>query len=198
MDMISDELQCVFVHCQKCAGESIEKAVFGYADKNYGGDMFAGSPEKHYSASQYIAKIGQENWDAYFTFAFVRNPWDRVISWIKYRDLRFGRLEELNPKKIETEIQQPMFKKFSYKNMLFDVNGKCLVDFIGSFENIDSDFESIKNKLGISGNLPMLNKTHHDPYWMYYNEATIDLVSKLYRDDIKQFGFEFGKNNYRG
>jgi len=194
--MISNELKCVFVHCQKCAGESIEKAVFGRADKNYGGDIFEGSPMKHYSANQYIEKMSSEVWDEYFTFSFVRNPWDRVISWIKYRDLRYNRQDKLTPNKIMAEVKQPMFKSFNYTNMLFDSNGKILVDFIGRFEEIEHDFDIVRSRLGIKSLLPVLNKTQHKPYWCYYDQEAIDLVAKIYKNDIENFGFEFGKRKF--
>ena len=82
--MINHDLKCIFIHCQKCAGESIEKALCGKADKGYGGDYFEGSPEKHKGINFYKKNYSNE-FKTYFRFTVVRNPYDRFISWVKYR-----------------------------------------------------------------------------------------------------------------
>lgn len=38
----------------------------------------------HYSAMQVILKYGKPTWDAAYTFAFVRDPFTRFMSWVKY------------------------------------------------------------------------------------------------------------------
>lgn len=192
--MIDKQLKCIFVHCQKCAGESIEEAVFGRADNNYRGCIFAGSPEKHFSASQYIVTYGQQIWTDFFTFSFVRNPWDRVISWIKYRDKRFGRLDPLSPEKIKQEVTSPLFSNNSYRNLLFNKKGDLLVKYVGRFENIENDFQFLSKKINIKyKNLPHLNKTSHEDYRRYFDEETVNLVHTIYRHDIEYFGYSFDK-----
>lgn len=193
--MIDQELKCIFVHCQKCAGESIEQTIFGRADNNYNGCNFAGSPEKHYSASQYMEKYGQKIWDDCFTFSFVRNPWDRVISWIKYRDKRFGRLDPISPEKIKREMKTPLFVNNSYYNLLFSKRGELLVKYVGRFENIENDFRCVTKKLNLENiSLSHLNKTSHKDYQQYYDNETIDLVYRVYRQDIDYFGYTFDGN----
>jgi len=190
--MIDAKLKCVFVHCQKCAGESIEEAIFGRADNNYGGDPFEGSPEKHFSARQYISKYGPNVWQEYFTFAIVRNPWDRVISWIKYRDKRYGRVDPITPEKIKREVQSSIFVKNSYTNLLCDQNRRVLVDFVGRFENLPDDFNYIVQKVGLGSlTFPHLNRTAHEDFRKYYDYDSMQLVGQIFRDDIKLLGYSF-------
>ncbi len=168
-------------------------ALTGKADKGYGGDFFAGSPEKHFSAKAYINKYGQELWQQYFTFSIVRNPWDRIISWVRYRDVRHKRAGELTPERIIADVKMPFIQRSSFEELLFE-DGQLLVDFVGRFENLGADFQHICHHLNIPAQpLPHINKTDHNPYWTYYNEEAIELVGELFKQDIAYFGYEFGK-----
>ena len=115
--MISHKHKCIFVHCHKCAGETIELAVLGKADRGIGGDHYKGSREKHFSVNRYIKKYGENMWNNYFTFSFVRNPWDRVISWIRYRDTRWNLYGgEINASIIKKEVSSKFYTKNTYYN----------------------------------------------------------------------------------
>ena len=60
-----------FVHIQKTGGTSIRVAL----------GLPKVPPGKHWSAARHRAALGREEWERRFTFAFVRNPWDRLVSW---------------------------------------------------------------------------------------------------------------------
>lgn len=190
--MISRQHKYIFVHCQKCGGESVELALAGRVDVGYGGDPFEGGPERHFPAKQYISKYGQDMWDEYFTFSFVRNPWDRVISWIRYRDIRW----KLYGGKLDSDIIKKEvvgFVRHSYKSFLF--NGDTLLPkFVGKLENFQEDFNIVCDKIGIpQRELPHENKTKHKHYTEYYDGETREIVAKQFKEDIEIFGYEFGK-----
>lgn len=63
-----DELKTIFVHVPKCGGVSINRALFG----NLGGG--------HTSLEEYLTVFSPSEFLSFFKFAFVRNPWDRVVS----------------------------------------------------------------------------------------------------------------------
>ena len=71
--------------------------------------------------------------------------------------------------------------------------GKCLADRILRTETLNVDFA----RLVPGAELPHLNKSgtgaRRKPYTEYYSDKTIRVVSLLYADDIKEFGYEFGK-----
>jgi hypothetical protein len=192
--MINHKHKCIFVHCHKCAGETIELAVFGRADKNYRGDPYEGSPQKHFSVDQYIEKYGEHIWESYFTFSFVRNPWDRVISWIRYRDTRhklYG--GEINASIIKKEVSSKFYTKNTYYNLL-SLGGGIDIDFIGRFENLREDFNTICDKIGIPHQrLPHKNKSKHKHYTEYYDDETRQIVAEKYAEDIEYFGYEFAE-----
>jgi hypothetical protein len=193
--VISHKHKCIFIHCHKCAGETIELAVFGKSDTGFGGDPYEGSPEKHFSVNQYIKKYGESMWNNYFTFSFVRNPWDRVISWIRYRDKRrnlYG--GRLNSSIIKKELKIPYISNNSYYNMLSLDDSARSIDFIGRFENLQEDFEIVCDEIGIERKkLPHENKTKHKHYTEYYDSETRAIVAEKYAKDIEYFEYEFGE-----
>ena len=63
-----DDFQCIFVHIPKTAGMSICQSLFG---------NLAGG---HATLADYQIIFAKHEFDNYFKFSFVRNPWDRVYS----------------------------------------------------------------------------------------------------------------------
>lgn len=78
---------------------------------------------------------------------------------------------------------------------IMDANGKRLVDFIGRFERLESDFAVICSHLNIaseSNKLPHFNKSRRRGHYSeYYDSESSNFVAYLYRKDIELFGYEY-------
>jgi len=213
--MLNINKNFVFVHCQKAAGTSISQALCVKEDyeasfRTLGPPWDGPASEdggcrqnwlywQHASANQYKSVLGQEMWNNLFTFSFVRNPWDRYISWIKFEDNEQLEKGIQPPKDIDHQrlFQRILHSRHSgqgaYCDMLFDKDGELLVDFVGKFENLQDDFNVICDKIDRPRfKLFHKNKTSHRPYWEYYDQKSIDLVYRMHHRDIEYFGYTFG------
>lgn len=133
-----------------------------------------------------------DEYKSYFKFAFVRNPFDRLVSVWKYAmkwSKENGHSHEEFPSFNEW-IKTP-HQMYKYGDQYTFVKG-C--NFIGKLENIQCDFNFICDRIGIQRvELPVTNRTEHKHYTKYYNEESISIVKHRYSNDIKHFNYEFGK-----
>lgn len=97
MAFISSDRRFVFVHLHKCGGTSVELAL---SREMLWNDILLGSspygeklqqiydPQfglyKHSSAQAIRQVIGQDLWESSFTFATIRHPLDRLVSYYCY------------------------------------------------------------------------------------------------------------------
>jgi Sulfotransferase family len=193
------ERRCIFVHIPKCAGLGVTDALFGGVH-----------PGGHYTIAQYRMMFSKEEFDSFFKFTFVRNPWDRVISAYYYlKD--GGRI--MNDRRMSERFIQPhaTFRDFVL-NFVTEANIAgaihfrpqyefiCMsearppeVDFIGRFEQLADDFEMVRTRLGLAHGLASSNRGRSRPasYRDSYDGEMIDRVARVYRRDIELFGYDF-------
>lgn len=177
-------------------------------------------PERlaHLTARQYV-ELGytdQNTFDSYFTFAFVRNPYRRLLSFYKYLGYASvisldGFIDKVVPEKLETKD----FFFLSQYDYLYEQE-KLLVDFVGKLENIEQDIQTIFSRAGIKKlKLPHVNRSGkgqkrglaavmRDPSLLpYFRPANLILrtrnsfspkqkqkVYELYKNDFEIFGYE--------
>lgn len=201
--MINHKDKWIFIHVPKCAGISVEIAL----NKNpyVQWDQHNKIWVQHATAEQ-VKRIYCKNYDEYFSFSFVRNPWNRAVSdyfWMMRTEFIKGSLKDYLL--LRGSFDQPKFK-YPPKNhhtrhdhfltqcdFLLDKDGEPMVNFIGRFENLQKDFDVICSKIGIPPiKLPHENRTSHRHYAEYYDDETRQIVAEKYAKDIEYFGYEFG------
>ena len=207
--MISHRHKCIFIHIPKCGGTSIEDILFKPLKERTTKDLWMLPNEyqtgglQHLMSSHIIEEVGGDIFSKYFTFSFVRNPWDKMVSQYNYtiakrKDLldhigitKSASFEEYINCVSSTEI----FVQWDQQYKFLYINKKCVVDFIGRFENLQEDFNVVCNKIGIpQQQLPHKNATKHKHYTEYYDDETRQIVAEKYAKDIEYFGYEFGEN----
>jgi hypothetical protein len=138
----------------------------------------------------------------YFKFAFVRNPWDRLVScWhdkvVKKNAFNFSdeillKMQDFNC--FVDYVSDLDINKCNHhirlQSQLIDLNN---IDYIGRFENFESDLSEVMQilKLGeitIEKRNASINTSH---YKDYYDESLIQKVTKIYYKDIKMFSYDF-------
>jgi hypothetical protein len=159
----------VFIHIPKTGGTSI-RAALGMASVPY--HLTARDMWQIYPASR-----------SKFSFALVRNPWDRIVSYA--HSLPVG-VDWDQPTKFDRLDLIPQV------DFILDDAGKPLVDFIGRYETLADDFATICGHIGIpTPPLPHLNRSAHRQYRDYYNDADKQFIAETYADDIAQFDYSF-------
>ena len=136
-------------------------------------------------------------WDTYFRFAFVRNPWDRLVStFIQKKKINYGVYGSFSSfsEFILSLPKQKLWRCDKHHRRQTDLFPLKSIDFIGRFENFEQDFNIVCDKIGIPHQeLPHKNKTKHKHYTEYYDDETKQIVAEKYAKDIEYFGYEFGE-----
>ncbi len=184
----------LFVHIQKTGGTSITKLII----ENFGDWQVIG--RKHSRMS--FTKLKR---DELFSFTFVRNPWDRMVSW--YNMIINGSMRI--PWHIYVRREGRTFEEFVCKcitsgradrtgifqlRKIVDNQGSILVDFVGRFERFTDDVLEVFSRMEVSINrsdIPHLLRNGHGHYSKYYNSDTQKIVGKVFGDEIEFFGYQF-------
>ncbi len=148
----------------------------------------------HATALEYMSWLGRDDFSKYYKFTFVRNPFDRQVSLYEFiRQSRNHRLKETLLKMTFDEyLKWRCSGQFPYQSTyIFDRSGNSpLVDFIGKFENLNADFETIANKFSLEVKLGYVGKTKERKDWRtYYTPETQKLVVDTYAIDFDNFSY---------
>ena len=182
--MIDHERKFIFIHIPKTGGNSVKKilGIKGHEHKPFA--------------------LYSKNHPDYFSFAFTRNPWDRLVSAFHY--IKRGGINEYDQRMCDKYIGGISFTEFvlKYQKKMPPVTHFCFqwkfldgdVDFVGKCENLQQDFNIVCDKIGIPHQkLPYKNKSKHKHYTEYYDDETRQIVAEKYTKDIEYFGYKFGE-----
>lgn len=192
--MISHKHKFILIRVPKTASTTISRTLDPYFDIR-GQAIIPGTDNAyyHHRTSQYMkSHFDKMNWnfDNYFKFAFVRNPFAREVSLWKYF-LKIKK-EKYTVENFSDFVKLPAHD--SCMQYVVDATGEKLIDYIGKTETIQQDFDIICTKIGISSKkLPHLRKTKHRHYTEYYDDETREIVAEKYAKDIEFFGYGFGE-----
>ncbi len=205
--MISDRYQCVFVEVPKTGSTSI-RSIIGQPEKPHlniqevrkkyfqRSDIETKNPVRHFLKKRELLA----QWNRYFKFGFVRNPWDRVVS-LYLRKEGIQMVDKMSFEEFVRWIQNrsdTCIHPSTHKNQLdwfLDERGEVAVDFIGKFENLSTDWAFISTKLGIEQELPHANKnpSKKKHYSEYYTDELRNIIADKFRTDIEYFDYRFGE-----
>jgi hypothetical protein len=223
--VVHDQRRFVYFVVQKVACSSVKTALLPLFDlraapfeKNWKDGTRAIRVHRLFDASDYqvdrsemLGRLDGE-YRNYFKFAFVRNPWDRLVSCYsnKFADRGKGlggpqkREEAFPPSMTFTEFVEavhatpdeeanPHFR--SQHTVVCGPDGEPMADFVGRFENLREDFRTVAEKIGAPElELPHRLKSRHRgsrPYTDFYDERLKGLAHKRYEKDIETFGYSF-------
>ncbi len=197
----TDLVTCVekrffFIHIPKTAGKSLRLSLFGQENG-----------ARHCNAV-HMKRCYPDLWSDFFTFCFVRNPYNRLYS--AYQYLKNGGNLKKRDLHFQSRIlcQSSCFEEFvcdwltrdsvySYTHFIpqyefiYD-NDECLVDYIGKFENLENEYQFLQGKLSLPDRLMHTNRsklnTKTDISDLYSPEMA-QKVREIYQNDFKLFGY---------
>lgn len=209
----------LLIHIPRTAGTSIQAGGFAASTRNIGlkpdiqkqmqmdprgphtiGNKSADRLQKHipynYLSRDYIDRFDK-------TFAVVRNPWSRVVSFYNYGNMMieansFKGLWYYQDKlsfdqflnKMDEFIMTPSYywnHPYNQWAMQMDWLNLNKVDVL-RYENLSTDLNSYFNK---TIDLSHINKSDSVDYKSYFNEKQKQKVADWFKVDIEHWGFDF-------
>lgn len=167
--------------------------------------------------------LGDEEWRRLFTFAFVRNPFERAISSWSYVTRRYDSgdliaepsfLKRLGLKKkkkgsgelaldaylelLEADalVGQSRWHSCPQSVHVLDDRDRPAVDFVGRFENLQRDFDTVCDALEIPRTtLPQLNRSERPASGSLITSFPDRrrIVERVYTRDLEYIGSEGGR-----
>ena len=202
--MISHRDRLIFVHLRRTAGNSIEVALGGIELLDEAGmptttwhnDLHRG-PSAHkldrrghaiHATAEEIRRLHPREFDAYFRFSIVRNPWSQMLS--------------LYQRLFAADVALSGFRRWLRRfhghrgtvprASLCDRRGELLVDFVGRYESLEQDFATACDRAGVPRRpLPRTNPSAGVDLAAAYDDASQRLVARIFAADIDRYGYSF-------
>lgn len=216
-----------FVHIPKTAGTAFSRA-FELQDAAYAGtglwDLLAAHPDPgalmrsvrrnfllasardfpqvHLPAQALRELVGRERWTACFSVAFVRNPFDLLVSTYEFsrRDVLLDRARGADPDRVAFYERCPSFARFvelypvmrgDMSSMLCDETNAPIVSYVGRYETLERDVERLRERFCDGPPLERVNASERRPYREYYDARTRALAERHFARDLDRFEYAF-------
>jgi len=215
--LISHRHRFAFIHVPKTGGTSVARALWRHADHadgywanrclavvgihvNHFAPLRSRKFRPHTSADILRRNLPRGTFESLFTFAFVRNPWDLLVSYYHFLRDAAGHDEHTSHRRrraarlpdFEAYVRYEIGRdKISQTRMVADRSGRVIVDFLGRYESLAPDFAHACRRIGIDASLGRANMSARGDYRDYYTPRLAALVRDHYAEDIERFGYEF-------
>jgi hypothetical protein len=177
------------------SAEDIEQVGL-FVNKRFPYEALAALKHGHLGLDQVRPYLGEAAFAGYFKFAFVRNPFDRFVSYCAFMT-RANDAFNQRPQQVMREV---LFRTRPMEHILFrpqhellvDAAGALLTDQVGRVEQMQASYDAICARIGIpSRPLEQVNSSRRGDYRQYYDQPLIDGVAELYRRDLELFDYQF-------
>jgi len=150
----------------------------------------------HITLAEVKPHLPGDDFERFFKFGFVRNPFDRFISFCAFMTRQHGYFDR-EPQRVMHHFLfvEPPANKIHYEpqHIFFTgEDGALLTDYVGRVEEMQASYDEACRRIGIpSRALDRVNASRRGDYRQYYTPELRDAVAKLYARDLELFGYDF-------
>ncbi len=193
--IISESLQFIYIAVPKTGSSSMEAAF-----KAYESERLSAGVKKHTPAKMLKAQLGDEFWNRSFKVAMVREPFDWMYSWYRFRQRdalkdpahRFHHRYTGNisfDEFVQTFNKNELMLKQS--DFICDEQGEVMIDFVGRLESLQSDFDHVCSRLGVTSiTLPQLNVSGQAQSQIdSLSTSSRERIRRIFKRDFELFGY---------
>ena len=149
----------------------------------------------HISLSQLRPHLPPEQFASFFKFAFVRNPFDRFVSYCSFMTRRNGEFLADPHRVMRHLLQNPPRQHVLFwpqSDFVTDADGALITNYLGRVEEMQESFDEIARRIGIpTVPLDKVNTSEREDYRRYYTAALVAEVERLYARDLELFDYHF-------
>jgi hypothetical protein len=123
-------------------------------------------------------------WNSYFKFCFVRNPYERLVSdylWLKPNWKR--------PRTFRDFLENAIVAEST-----FLIEGAIALDFVGRYERLAQDFSIVCSRLGIEFNsdeFPIVKRGTDYDYRTFYGPEELKIVEQRCKNELALYEYTF-------
>lgn len=170
-----------------------------------------------HATAWHVSKFAPKEWKKYFKFCFVRNPYTHAVSHFNWNEKNWNLSKiKIELKKEKNLANKNLFKKYLSNlikkknskrthsvsdrsflipgNEIYTLQNKIAVDFIGKFENIENDLNTIKQKLKLpktNFELPHTKNSKNTSFLKFYDNQNKELVEKIWKKEFEFFNYKY-------
>ena len=191
---VNREAGVLFVHVPKCAGTTI----------------ILQRPLAHgHRSAEFFLWRDPELFRSVFTFGFVRNPYDRLVSAFHYlrsnktsaRDGEFGRravghYKDFREFAADLKTGSARRRALGWVHFLpqtyylCNAKGDLLVDFVGRTETFADDLDRLNEKTGLGLENNRDRYVPREDWRSFYTPETARYAQDIYAEDFETFGYD--------
>ena len=153
------------------------------------------SPEHaHAERSRDVDRVA---WRDYFKFAFVRNPFERVVSDYCWRTRKTGQrdlgFDEFLDRMVRADFSDRVVPRHFDNWPIYTIDDEIAVDFIGRFERLDEDLARVFERIGLPPpSLPHAKaSSDRRPTADWYGPREREQVERLFIRELAAFDYRF-------